>query len=134
MGIIKLFFVLVGLALAAGIVFYFSPDSVKEKGLSYISGSPIVPGEVKKAVEDFYATPSMKRANLVKELEQNLASIKSIVEKNSPAPEPTVKLIERTQEIVDEIVQQKTEPSVIQQITETVTSKLLKSGELCQKK
>lgn len=130
----RLLFLLIGLIIFAGAVFYFAPDSIKEKGLSYVSESRIVPEKVKKAVEDFYATPAMKRANLVKELEQNLASIKSVVERNSPAPEPTVKLIERTQEIVDEIAQQKTEPSVIQKITETVTAKLLKSGELCDKK
>ncbi|GEM_PF-3470282 len=133
MGIIKLFLMMVGLIVAAGIIFYFAPDDIKERGLAYVSNSNIVPKEVKKTVEDFYATPAMKRENLIKELEQNLADIKTVVEKNSPAPEPTIKLIERTQQIVEEIIQQKTEPSVIRQITEIVTAKLLKSGELCPK-
>ena len=132
MGVIKLFLILLGLILAGGVALYFSPDSVKERGLAYISDRSIIPEDVKKVAESIYATPSMKREQLVQEFERNLADIQKVVEKSSPAPEAeaTVKLIEETKKIVEEIIEQKAEPSVIQQITETVTAKLLKSGEV----
>lgn len=124
MGVIKLVFVILGLILAAGIVFYFAPDTIKEQGLAYISGNSIIPSEVKKVVESIYATPSMKREGLIKELEKNFADIKAAV------PESATKIVERTQQILEQVLEQPT-PTIIQQITETVTQKLLKSGTAC---
>lgn len=121
----RLLFLLIGLVLVAGVVFYFSPDSVKEKGLSYINESSIIPDEVKKAAEDIYATPAYKREKLLKELETNLGSLYTFVEETSQNPEPAKKLIERTKEIVAEVLAQNNDPNIIKQITETVTAKLI---------
>lgn len=125
MTVIKLVFVMLGLILAAGIVFYFTPDSIKEQGLAYISDSSVIPIEVKKVVESIYATPSMKRESLIKELEKNFADIKAAV------PESATKIVERAEEILEQILEQPPTPTIIQQITETVTQKLLKSGTAC---
>lgn len=126
MGVIKLVFVILGLILAAGIGFYFMPDTIKEQGLAYITNNSIIPEEVKKVVESLYATPSMKRENLIKELEQNFADLKASV------PESVTELVERTEQILEEVLEQSATPTIIQQITETVTQKLLKSGDACK--
>lgn len=115
-------------------VLYFAPDSVKEKGLAYISNSPYIPDEIKKTAESVYATPSYKREKLLKELEANLGSLRTFVEETSQNPEPAKKLITRTQEIVQEVLEQNSDPGIIKQITDTVTAKILSTKNSCEQK
>lgn len=120
--------------MVAGIILYFAPDSIKEKGLAYVSESSLIPDEVKKTAESIYATPAYKREKLLKELETNLGGLQTFVEKTSTNPEPAKKLIERTQEIVEEVLAQNNDPGIIKQITDTVTAKLLTAEKSCEKK
>ncbi len=130
----ELLFLLIGLALVAGVVFYFAPDNIKERGLSYINESSLIPEEIKKTAEDIYATPAYKREKLLKELEANLGSLQEFVEETSQNPEPAKKLIERTKEIVTEVLAQNNDPTIIKQVTETVTAKLINSNNSCEQK
>lgn len=132
MGLFRTLITLAALAAIAGIVFYFSPDSIKEKGLAYITGSPYVPGEVKKAAETFFATPELKRKKLLEELDDNLSGIQNLVEQTSENPAPIIQLVERTKEVVQEVIRQNNDPTIIKQITEIVTEKLIASENNCK--
>lgn len=130
---IRLLFLIFGLALIAGVVLYFVPDNIKERGLAYINKSSIIPEEIKKAAENIYATPSYKREKLLNELSANLASLQTFVETTAENPEPAKQLIERTQQIVEEVIAQNNDPNIIKQITETVTAKLIgEQNKSCQ--
>ena len=129
MGLIKMLFLLVVLIALGGVGLYFSPYNIKDKGLAYINDSSIIPDEIKKTAESIYATPSYKRAKLLEELETNLSGLKSLVEQTSSNPEPAKKLIDRTKEIITEVLAQNTDPGIIKQITETVTAKILDSSK-----
>ncbi len=116
----------------AGAGLYFAPDNIKEKVLSYVNDSPYVPSEIKKEVEKLYATPAMKREKLITELTDNLLKIEAYITKNTPSPEsPEAKLLERSQQIIAEVLEQNAEPGVVKQITDAVTAKLLSSGNAC---
>jgi len=130
MGLFRLLVMVVIIAGIAGVALYFGPDEYKEKTLSFISGSPYIPGEVKKIAEDIYETPALKRKKLLAELNQNLGSLRTFVDENSEDSE-LVALVDRTQEIVDEVLAQNTDPTIIKQITDSVTAKLLKTQNSC---
>ncbi len=133
MPLFRFLFIAVVLIIAAGVAFMLAPDSFKEKGLEYVSQNPYIPGEVKKAVDDLYATPAIRRKRLVQELEQNLAGLKQALEEKAGASDPSIQLVERSKEIVAEVLKQNDDPTVIKQITEAVTAKLLSSGDACVK-
>ena len=109
----------------AGVAFYFAPDNIKERGLAYIGEQDFIPIEIKKAAEDLYATPEYKRDKLLTELEDNFAALESTIVKSSPQPEESVKIIARTKEIIEEISEINTNPTLINKITEIVTEKVL---------
>lgn len=109
----------------AGAAFYFAPDSIKERGLSFIEEQNFIPDEIKKAAEDLYATPEYKREKLLAELENNFASLESTIVASSPKPEEAVKTIARTKEIIKEISEINSNPTLISKITEVVTDKVL---------
>ncbi|MDO8467232.1 MAG: hypothetical protein Q7S83_03795 [bacterium] len=109
----------------AGVAFYFAPDNIKERGLAYIDEQKFIPAEIKKAAEDIYATPEYKRDKLLAELESNFASLESAIIKSSPQPEEAVKTIARTKEIIKEISEISTNPTLVSKITEIVTEKVL---------
>lgn len=136
MGLIKMLFLLAILVALGGTALYFAPDNIKDKGLAYITDSAIIPDEVKKTAEKIYATPAYKRGKLLQELETNLEGLRTFIEDTSSNPEPAKKLIERTKEIVTEVIAQNTDPSIIKQITETVTEKLInsKTEAACEQK
>ncbi len=133
MGAIKTLVALVVLLVVASIAFYFAPDSIKEKGLAYISNSPLLPAEVKKAAEDIFATPEYKRTALLKELDSTLNTIQQTIEASVSAPEKAIKAVERTKEIVAEITKLNDDPTFLKQITEAVAEKLVDSGATCPK-
>ncbi len=128
MSLIKLLFMLIILAGAAGVAFYFAPDNIKERGLAYIGKQDFIPIEIKKAAEDLYATPEYKREKLLAELENNFALLESTILKSSPQPEEAVKTIARTKEIIKEISEISTNPTLISKITEIVTEKVLSAA------
>lgn len=129
MGLIKLFFMLLMLAGAAGVAFYFAPDNIKERGLTYIGAQDFIPTEIKKAAEDLYATPEYKRDKLLAELENNFASLESTIVASSPEPEKSIKTIARTKEIIKEISEINSSPTLISKITEIVTEKVLSAAK-----
>lgn len=112
----------------AGAAFYFAPDNIKERGLSFIEEQNFIPDEIKKAAEDLYATPEYKREKLLAELENNFASLESTIVASSPKPEEAVKTIARTKEIIKEISEINSNPTLISKITEVVTDKVLAAG------
>jgi len=130
MGFFRILIILVILAGIAGVALYFAPDEFKEKTLSFISGSPYIPGEVKKAAEQVYETPALRRKKLLVELDKNLGGLRDFVTENTADPD-MLSLMERTEEIVAEVLTQNTDPTIIKQITDTVAAKLIKSGESC---
>lgn len=129
-----LFRLLIMLAIVAGVAgagLYFAPDSVKEQVLSYVNNNPYLPSEIKKEVENIYATPSMKREKLINELTTNLSLIQTYIEEVAPATassSPEVKLLNRSKEIIAEVLKQNSDPTVIKQITDAVATKLLSSN------
>lgn len=133
MQLFRFLFIAVVLIVAGGVAFMLAPESFKEKGLEYVSRNPYIPAEVKKTVDNFYATPAIKRKRLVQELETNLADLKKTLEEKVGAGDPSVQLVERSKEIVAEVLQQNDDPTIIKQITEAVTAKLLSSGDACVK-
>ena len=116
------------LAGAAGVAFYFAPGNIKERGLAYIGERDFIPIEIKKAAEDIYATPEYKRDKLLTELENNFATLESTIVKSSPQPEESVKTIARTKEIIKEISEINTNPTLVSKITEIVTEKVLSAA------
>lgn len=131
MGLIKLVFMLVVIAAIGGAAFYFAPDALKEKALTYINGQNFIPAEVKKAVEDIYATPGYQREKLLAELDKNFSAITQAVENPSASKtEQTaaLKTIERTKEIVQQLSEVKSDPTLISKITEIVTEKVLSAA------
>lgn len=125
MGLIKLLFVLIILAGAAGVAFYFAPNNIKNQGLAYIGKQNFIPIEIKKAAENLYATPEYKRDKLLEELEDNFASLESEIIESSSQPEESVKTIARTKEIIKEISEINSNPTLVSKITEVVTEKIL---------
>ncbi|MBI2024723.1 MAG: hypothetical protein HYT03_01345 [Candidatus Harrisonbacteria bacterium] len=126
---IRLLVVLAVLTGIAGVAFYFAPNNIKERGLDYISGISFLPGEIKKTAEDIYATPAYRREKLLGELDNNLFTLREIVEANLDNPEAAVETLDRTKEIVEEVLKQNDDPGVINQITAAVTEKLLSNKE-----
>jgi hypothetical protein len=133
MGLIRIFISLAGLVLVAGTVFYFLPDSIKEKGLTYINESPYVPQLVKEAAEDLYATPAYKRKELAIDLEKNLAEIQLALE-NSPTKQPElVKKVQEAQTMLKEVLQFNDQPTAAGQLINTLTEKVTErvTGKEC---
>lgn len=133
MGLFRLLIMIVVIAGIAGVALYLAPDEYKEKALSFISGSPYIPGEVKKVAAQVYETPALRRKKLLSELETNLGGLRDFVTENSTDPE-ILKLVERTEAIVEEVLAQNTDPTLIKQITDSVTAKLLKTQNSCEAK
>ena len=128
MGLIKLFLMLIIMGGIAGVALYFAPDSIKERGLAYIGEQDFIPVEIKKAAEDLYATPEYKREKLLAELEDNFASLETTITNSAPKPEEAVKTIARTKEIIKEISEINSNPTLISKITEVVTEKVLSAA------
>ena len=132
-----LFRLLLMLAIVAGVAgagLYFAPDSVKEQVLSYVNSNPYVPSEIKSEVEKLYATPAMKREKLITELTGNLSVIQSYIEglsSVSASSSPEVKLLTRSQEIIDQVLKINADPGAVKQITDAVAAKLISSGNTC---
>ena len=131
MGAIRLVFVVAVLAIVAGVALYFAPNDIKEKSLGYISDIPFLPEEVKKSVEDIYATPAYRREKALTELNKNLASLESIVEFGLPEPDEALETIERTKELVQEILDQNSDSTVVDKITTAVINKLTEGKNIC---
>ena len=129
-----LFRLLLMLAIVAGVAgagLYFAPDSVKEQVLSYVNSNPYVPSEIKSEVEKLYATPAMKREKLITELTGNLSVIQSYIEglsSVSASSSPEVKLLTRSQEIIDQVLKINADPGAVKQITDAVAAKLIASN------
>ncbi len=124
MGIIKLLIGLVIIIAISGIAFYFAPDSIKEKGLSLMNSQSFIPAEVKKAAEDIYATPQYKANQLLAELDKNFSALTTAVKNpttDKTKQAETVQTIEQTKQLVQQLSQVKTDPTLISQITEAVT-------------
>jgi len=118
---------LAGLVLVAGTVFYFLPDSIKEKGLTYINESPYVPQLVKDTAENLYATPAYKRKELAADLEKNLAEIQLALE-NSPTKQPElVKKIAEAQAMLKEVLQFNEQPTATASLVSAITEKVMQS-------
>lgn len=131
---IKLLLALITVVIISGTAFYFAPDSVKEKGLAYIEANGDIPASIKEAISSVYSTPAMQRERLLAELDKNFASIENFVENPSSDPkisEPIKKIIERNQEIIKEVSKIETNPTLIKQVTEAVTAKLLATDKIC---
>ncbi len=124
-GLIRLLLLLAIAAAIAGTAFYFAPDSIKEQGLAYINDQNYIPIEIKKAAESLYATPKYQRDILIEELDDNFATIESIIQKYSAAPAADIKTIQRTREIVKEISEIQNNPTLVSKITEAVTEKVI---------
>ncbi len=115
---------------AAGAALYFAPDTVKEKVLSYVNGSPYIPAEIKTEAENLYATPAMKREKLIGELTSNLSEIQNYLAKSAggtASSSPEVALVARSRELVNEVLKINADPSAVKQITDALASKVLSS-------
>lgn len=115
---------LAGLVLAAGTMFYFLPDNLKEKGLTYINESEYIPASVKEAAENLYATPAYKRKELAIDLEKNLAEIQLALE-NSPTKQPElIKKVEEAQAMLKEVLRFNDQPTAAGQLIGAITNKV----------
>ncbi len=131
MGLIKLVLIIVVIAAIGGVAFYFAPDALKEKALTYVNSQNFIPAEVKKAVEDVYATPGYQKEKLLAELDKYFSYLAQAVE--NPAiskTEQTAALhtIEQTKQIVQQLSDLKTDPTLVSKITELVTNKVLSAA------
>lgn len=131
MGAIRLIFVIAVLAVVAGVALYFAPNNIKDQSLGYISNIPFLPEDIKKGVEDIYATPAYRREKTLVQLNTNLASLESLVEFGLPEPQEALETIERTKELVQEILDQNNDPTVVDKITAAVIDKLTGGKNIC---
>ncbi len=121
---------LVVIAAVGGVAFYFAPDAIKEKGLSYVDNQNFIPTEVKKAVDDLYATPQYQKEKLLAELDKNFSYLTKAVENPSASKTEqaaALQTIERTKEIVQQLSSVSSDPTLVSKITEIVTNKVLSS-------
>ena len=114
-----------------GVAFYFAPNSIKDKALSYVDSQSFIPAEIKKTIADVYATPEYQKQQLLAELDKNFSYLTQAVANPSASKTEqaaALQTIERTKEIVQQLSSVSSDPTLVSKITEIVTNKILSAA------
>lgn len=114
------------------IAFYIAPPDVKEKAAASIEALDFLPESVKEKAEALLLTPPQRRIRLIQKLEENLGSLKSIVQRQidqgtaalgTVVDDPLV-LVENAEKIIEKIKKTNQDPGVINTAASKVIEEL----------